>query len=255
MKSGFNARIVNRVQAGGVLFCLLVPGLHRAAAQMASPTNYLAPIVMRLENYRRGNRAVNIVFHGHSVPAGYFKMPANDSLHAYPNQLRVALGERFPNAFINVIVTAIAGENSVDGAARFDADVLAHKPEVLFIDYSLNDRNVGLERAKTAWTSMIQKAQAAGVKIILLTPTPDQSAKLDAPNDPLNQQAEQVRQLAAEFHTGLVDSLAIFKAEIVRGTALTNLMSQVNHPNTRGHALVAAELLKWFPTNHIEPQK
>ena len=181
------------------------------------------------------------------MPAGYFKTPAVDSLDAYPNQLRCALAARFPRAVINVIVTARGGENSVQGAARFEADVLTHKPDVVFIDYALNDRPVGLEKAAAAWVSMIQKAQAAGAKVILLTPTPDTSAKLDDPTDPLNRHAAQIRRLAAQFHVGLVDSLALFKAELARGAPLTSLMAQVNHPNAAGHKLVAVELLKWFP--------
>jgi lysophospholipase L1-like esterase len=94
--------------------------------------------------------------------------------------------------------------------------------------------------------AMIRQAQTAGAKIILLTPTPDQSAKLDDPNDPLNLHAEQIRRLAAEFHTGLVDSLAAFKAEVARGTPLEDLMAQVNHPNAHGHKLVGEQLVKWF---------
>jgi len=69
---------------------------------------------------------------------------------------------------------------------------------------------------------------------------------LNDANDPLNQHAEQIRKLAADYRTGLVDSLAAFKAEIARGTALTNLMAQINHPNARGHELVKAELIPWF---------
>ena len=218
-----------------------------ARAQIASPTNYLAPVIAQLEVKWPKNRAVNIVCHGHSVPAGYFKTPAVDSLRAYPNLLRVALAEIYTNAVINVIVTASGGENSVKGAARFDSDVLPHKPDVVLIDYALNDRRIGLASARTNWVAMILKSQAVGAKVILLTPTPDQSAQLDEPNDPLNQHAEQIRNLAAEFHVGLVDSLAAFKAELTRGAALTNLMSQVNHPNARGHELVGAELVKWFP--------
>lgn len=215
-------------------------------AQVASPVNYLAPVLSQLEVKWPKNRAVNIVCHGHSVPAGYFKTPAVDSLHAYPNLLRVALAERYTNAVINVIVTAIGGENSVKGAARFDADVLTHKPDVVLIDYALNDRRIGLDAARTNWISMIQKSQAAGAKVILLTPTPDKSAKLDDAEDPLNKHAEQIRKIAVDFHVGLVDSLAEFKAELARGTALTNLMSQLNHPNARGHELVASEFMKWF---------
>lgn len=215
--------------------------------QPASLTNYLAPVLIKLEKVWPKNELINVVIHGHSVPAGYFKTPSVDSLHAYPNLLRVALAEQFPHAVINVIVTAVGGEDSVKGAARFDADVLTHKPDVLFIDYALNDRRVGLERAKVAWKEMIQKAMAADVKVILLTPTPDQSSKLDEPDDPLNQHAEQIRRLAAEYHVGLVDSLARFKAELTTGTPLTNLMAQGNHPNAAGHKLVAQELVKWFP--------
>ncbi len=218
-----------------------------AAESMADPSTYLAPIVAELERSWPSNRTVNLVCHGHSVPAGYFKTPAVDSLDAYPNQLRCALAARFPRAVINVIVTARGGENSVQGAARFEADVLTHKPDVVFIDYALNDRPVGLEKAAAAWVSMIQKAQAAGAKVILLTPTPDTSAKLDDPTDPLNRHAAQIRRLAAQFHVGLVDSLALFKAELARGAPLTSLMAQVNHPNAAGHKLVAVELLKWFP--------
>jgi lysophospholipase L1-like esterase len=233
------------------LACCLTTG-H---AQSMSATNYLAPIVSQLKVKWPKNRVVNIVVHGHSVPAGYFKTPAVDSLHAYPNLLRVALAERFTNAVINVIVTAIGGENSVKGASRFDADVLTHKPDIVLIDYALNDRRIGLEVARTNLLSMIQKAQATGAKVILLTPTPDLTSKLDDASDPLNQHAVQIRKLATECQVGLVDSLAAFRAELARGTALTNLMSQVNHPNARGHELVTTELLKWFPAGLNEDNK
>ena len=93
---------------------------------------------------------------------------------------------------------------------------------------------------------MIEAARANSVKIILLTPTPDLSAHLDDPSDPLNLHAMQIRRLAAEYHTGLADSLASFQNYVQQGGRLPDLMAQVNHPNAAGHKLVAAELLKWF---------
>jgi lysophospholipase L1-like esterase len=72
-------------------------------------------------------------------------------------------------------------------------------------------------------------------------------SELDHPNDSLNQHAEQIRRLAAEYHVGLVDSLAQFKNQVQNGTQLASLMAQSNHPNRKGHELVAAELSKWFP--------
>jgi acyl-CoA thioesterase-1 len=206
-----------------------------------------AAIAVLLKKEWPANRTVNVVCHGHSVPAGYFVTPTVDTFNAYPHLLHQGLKDAFPLSVVNVIVTAVGGENSESGAERFDRDVLSHRPDVVTIDYALNDRGIGLDRAKKAWTAMIEKAQKAGVKIILLTPTGDLSSKLDDPSDPLNQHAAQIRALAAEYHVGLVDSLALFQQYVHNGGKLEEIMSQVNHPNRKGHDLVAASLLSWFP--------
>ena len=224
-----------------------------ARSAVADPAIYLAPVVSELEREWPRNRTINIICHGHSVPAGYFKTPVVDTLNAYPAQLQRALKERFPFAVINVIVTAIGGENSIKGAARFDGDVLTHRPDVVCLDYSLNDRGPGLVAAQAAWVEMIEKARAAGAKVVLLTPTPDTRIPFADEADSLHQHAAQVRRLAQEFHTGLVDSLALFEAEVKSGTRLEELMSQVNHPNTRGHQLVATALAAWFPVSPPGP--
>ncbi len=213
----------------------------------ASPQTYLADVSALLEQHWPTNRTVNIVCHGHSVPAGYFKTPVVKTFDAYPFLLNQALKERHPYAVMNVIVTAIGGENAESGAKRFERDVLNLRPDVVTIDYGLNDRGIGLARADVAWRSMITNATQRGIKVILLTPTPDMKAKLDDPKDPLNQHAEQIRSLAGEYGVGLVDSLAAFETAMKNGQKLEELMSQGNHPNRKGHEIVAAELVKWFP--------
>lgn len=229
-----------------MIICLALLAPQRLHAQPASAKDYLQGVTTELEKNWPTNRTINVVCHGHSVPAGYFKTPVVDTFNSYPHLLHVAIKERYPRAVVNVIVTAIGGENSVSGAARFDRDVLSLRPAVVTIDYALNDRRVGLAKARVSWVQMIQKAQAAGAKVILLTPSPDQGANLSDPNDPLNQHADQVRALASEFKVGLVDSLALFKMESERGTKIEALMSQVNHPNAKGHALIARDLARWF---------
>ncbi len=231
----------------------MVLGLNCALALAGPPqgiadkSSYLKDTVALLQKQWPGNRTVNIVCHGHSVPAGYFVTPRVDTFNAYPHLLHKGLADAFPYSVVNVIVTAIGGEQSESGAERFDRDVLSLRPDVVTIDYGLNDRSIGLQRAKKAWTTMIEKAKKAGVKVVLLTPTGDLSSKLDDPSDPLNRHAAQIRALAAEHHVGLVDSLALFKGYVKRGGKLRDLMSQVNHPNRKGHDLVANSLLSWFP--------
>ena len=208
--------------------------------------SYLANVVNLLKQEWPKNRTVNIVAHGHSVPAGYFKTPLVDTFSAYPHLLHKALKAKYPYAVINVIVTAIGGETSQRGAERFEKDVLVLKPDVVLIDYALNDRGIGLDNAEKAWRAMIEKAIAQGVKVILLTPTGDTSASLDNPNDPLNLHAEQIQELAKEYHVGLVDSTQLYKQYIRKGGKLEDLMSQVNHPNRQGHELIAQEIFCWF---------
>ncbi len=242
----------------GILLAALMLGVVQLRAESGDsgavdPSAYLAGIRADLTRHWPTNHTVNIVCHGHSVPAGYFKTPVVDSFNAYPHLLHRGLKERFPHAVINVIVTAIGGEESERGARRFERDVLALRPAVVTIDYSLNDRRIGLARAEAAWRSMITNATVRGLKVILLTPTPDMAAKLDDPGDPLNQHAEQVRRLAREHDVGLVDSLAAFQRAVREGDSLANLMSQGNHPNRSGHDLVAAELLRWFSTVPAKP--
>ena len=101
---------------------------------VADRARYLAETTDLLRRHWPENRTVNIVCHGHSVPAGYFATPMVDSLNAYPHLLHAGLKQRFPFAVINVIVTAIGDENSESGKARFAEDVLCHRPDVITFD-------------------------------------------------------------------------------------------------------------------------
>lgn len=217
------------------------------APKLAPQGTYLAGVTAEMKKAWPGNRVINIVAHGHSVPAGYFATPKVDTFNAYPHLLHAALKERYPHAVINVIVTAKGGEQSEQGAARFDPDVLAHNPDVILIDYGLNDRALPFDRAERAWTSMIEKAKAKGIKVILLTPTGDLAVDINNDKDDLNLRANQIRGLAAKHEVALVDSYAAFKEYVNAGHPLADLMSQRNHPNRKGHDIVVAKLLEWFP--------
>jgi len=210
------------------------------------PDTYLNDLKKEMQKEWPENRTINLVFHGHSVPSGYFKTPQVNSGSAYPNLVLEKLKSIYPYAVINVIVTAIGGENSVQGAARFDNEVLIHNPDVLFIDYALNDRGPGLEKSYTVWNQMIKKAKEQNIKVILLTPSPDQSVDYTDPNNELKKHTDQIISLANENQVGLVDSYKAFKYLYSDKDELAKYMSQVNHPNEKGHELIANEICKWF---------
>ncbi len=215
-------------------------------SHLADPSNYLTDIKTELKKEWAKNRTINLVFHGHSVPAGYFKTPLVNTFDAYPMQVLKMVKEKYPFAVINIINTSIGGENSLSGEKRFDSTVLNHQPDVLFIDYALNDRSAGLEKAAKAWSTMIEKALKKNIKVILLTPSPDQRIDIISPNNELEKHALQIKALAKKYDIGLVDSYEEFRNKVLSGEPITNYMSQVNHPNQQGHLLIANKIAEFF---------
>ncbi len=214
---------------------------------MIQGIRYLDPLLDQMGRHWPHNRTVNIVCHGHSVPAGYFATPLVDPFNAYPHLLHRLVKERFPYAVVNVIVTAIGGENSVQGAERFERDVLSCNPDLITIDYSLNDRRIGLNAAREAWTSMIRAALEREKKVILCTPTWDNSFyEQDERWHSLIEHASQVRELADMHHVGLADSFAAWGRQIGQPSDLAQFLSHVNHPTAAGHRLVANEIGRYF---------
>lgn len=229
-----------------LLLLLLISSRSNTQSKIADPANYLNDIKNELTKQWPNNRTINLVFHGHSVPAGYFKTPLVNTFGAYPFQVLKKLKEQYPFAVINVINTAIGGENAESGAKRFKAEVLIHQPDVLFIDYALNDLKSGLEGSSKAWNKMINKALKQHIKIILLTPSPDQRINILEANSELEQHSKQIQQLAEKNGIGLIDSYGLFKEKVMSGNPISTFMSQVNHPNEEGHQLIADEILKYF---------
>ena len=229
------------------LFSLHSYTLAQPVNSYTSGTGYLDSLQPLLTAQWPNNRTINIVFHGHSVPSGYFKTPEVKTMEAYPELTLQYISSLYPSAVINVIKTCIGGENSVSGAARFDSTVLNHRPDIVFIDYALNDRGIGLEKAEAAWRIMIEKLLSRHIKVVLCTPTPDQTENILDTTTALFRHTRQIIRLADEYHTGLVDSYNAFRKLVMEGNDVKQYMSQVNHPNRAGHEVVLKEIMKLFP--------
>jgi len=215
-------------------------------SEISVDTAYLSSIKTELLKERPKNRNINLVFHGHSGPAGFGNNHEVHTLEAYPNLVLKKLKAVYPLAVINIIVTAIGGENSVSGAERFESDVLTHKPDVVVIDYTGNDTGAGLQKSKESWETMIKLALNNDVKVILVTPGVDQRIDINAHDNPYQQHALQVRALATKYHVGVADPFSIFQKLIKQPDFVNTYMASVNHFNEKGHEIYAAEIFKWF---------
>ena len=256
MKTSSRRKFIKSVSIAGLLTPLLQAANANDIVAKISPKSfkvgvmekdeYLTAIKTELRKEWPTNRTINLVFHGHSVPSGYFVTPDVKPLQSYPLLLLKELKKIYPYAVINIILTCIGGENAEQGAKRFKKTVLNHKPDVLFIDYALNDTGIGAAASRKAWEYMIKAALKKNIKVILLTATPDQRVDLLSTETDLQKICTQVVELSKEYRTGLVDNYSVFQKLVSSGEKVTDYMSQVNHPNEKGHQLVVDEMMKYF---------
>jgi lysophospholipase L1-like esterase len=95
---------------------------------------------------------------------------------------------------------------------------------------------------------MIEKCLESDSKVLLMTPTLDQTMNPsnNTNNDSdLTQHSEQIIKLANQYNIGLVDS---FNASLnyIKDNHISDILSASNHPNALGHQLVTKELMRWF---------
>lgn len=213
--------------------------------RVAAPIG-LEAIKKKLERRWPDNQTITIVFHGHSVPAGYFATPTVRTFDSYPTLVHQRLCEMYPTAVINCIVTAIGGENCEEGLVRFERDVLSLNPDLVLIDYGLNDRALDTGTVKKAWAKMVTLAKHGGVPVILVTPTGARDVDFDENSDPLRLRTEIIRATSRQQNVLLADVYKAWADTLRSGLPQDSLLSHINHPNRRGHELVTQVIMNLF---------
>lgn len=216
----------------------------------ADKKDYLKDMAEKLRKVWPDNESLTVVCHGHSIPCGYMADNVTRPFDAYPHLFHAALAERFPHSVINVTVTATGGENSLSGAKRFKRDVLTHRPYLVTIDYGRNDMFLSEEQMRVAWRDMTKEALDAGCKVLLLTPAPDSGAVYYEENERRltdAKMAEIIRETAERFQVGLADVHGTFERLFAQGHNRSEYAASVNHPNRRGHEIIADCMMEWVP--------
>jgi lysophospholipase L1-like esterase len=176
--------------------------LHLAAAMLAATAS--AEIVVK-NGEKIGFLGDSITQAGWGNPKGYVHLVV-DGLAA--NDVKV-----------EAVPAGISGHKSNDMLARLDRDVLSKKPQWMTLSCGVNDvwhgaKGVGIEDYKKNITAILDKAAAAGVKVVVATATVIHEKPDSAENVKLAPYNEFLRTLAAERKAPLADLNAMFQERI-----------------------------------------
>lgn len=163
------------------------------------------------------------------------------------------------------IHAGVSGHTSKDMLARLDHDVISKKPDWMTLSCGVNDvwhgaSGVALEPYKVNITEIVDKCQAAGIKVMILTSTMigedqdnDNNKKLLAYNDFLRQLAADKKCLLADLNAEMQAAVKLPEGAPRRqGNLLTR---DGVHMNPLGNQMMAAGILKGFGMKEPELQK
>jgi len=225
----------------------------------------------------RANRPVIIACLGDSVTHGCFEVFKDRFGHieteyrpeqGYTARLQRRLRAIAPTCAANVIDCGISGDNARGGLERLERDVLSLKPDLVIVNFGLNDsmfENVdsGVAMYERSMRSIFEKILASGAEAILLTPNrmcSYVSHQVLDPNDiwnPIAKAAANIqnngildryvnaaRAVAKELNVPVADAYARWCAMEENGIDTTRLLANaINHPNEDMHDIFADKIL------------
>lgn len=224
-----------------------------------------------IQNVLAGKRKIVTV--GDSIteagkyPGGYVWL-----LQRYLNAL-------YPDRQIEIVNAGISGNKASDMQARFQKDAIDQKPDLVMINVGVNDvwhaffdfqnsqfhpqgnlqTGVPLVEYRDKLTQMVLSAKAAGIRVLLLSPTPIREI-LDGPeNRRLQEYVAAMREIALQNKCLFIDLNAPFREVIGTyqrhaGKTLNLLAADGVHPNPSGYRIIAFTILRGLgvPAKDIE---
>ena len=184
---------------------------------------------------------VAIVAFGDSITAGFAVR------RGFPSFWREMLQQKYPEARLELINSGISGDTTLDGLARLDWAVLSYEPDLVTINFGINDcvLGLGLDEFEMNFVEIVRRIRAGpDSEILLLSSQPLETPPYDKIVRDYYQTIERV---AKEMDVGFVDVYEAWMERVRAGTPLGSMIIPgLDHPNEAGYRIIAEELMKLF---------
>jgi lysophospholipase L1-like esterase len=196
-----------------------------------------------------GNRCT-IAYFGGSITEGY---DASDPTRTSWRALTTAWFRRtYPQIHFNEVNASIGGTGSDLGAFRLANDVLPHRPDLVFIEFAVNDQDAPEDLILRGFEGCVRRLLRSlpnAALVVVLTTQRKVAAEWEAGRTPLSVQAHQ--RVAGHHGLPCINLAPSILAAVAKDpTAWTRLMPDNVHPKDAGFTLyaetVTAFLADWL---------
>ena len=183
-----------------------------------------------IEKADRGEN-ITVAFLGGSITQGF-----NATIHenCYANKTYLWFKNRFPNINVRYVNAGIGATGSIIGVHRVEEQVLSKNPDIVFVDFSVNDKDNKYN--KISYESLIRRilsheSKPAIVEVFMST-------------DSLENVQEQQIEIGKKYNISMVSFRDTIRNEINNGRLKwEDVASDEVHPNDKGHEIISELLI------------
>lgn len=205
----------------------------------ATAGSALAPTVASVAARAAQRDPLRIAFLGGSLTWGANSSDPNRT--SYRGRMMQWLREKYPNTPFTFHDAAIGGTGSDLALFRIERDVIDYKPDLVFLDFTVNDDIAGSDVHRLAtYERVLRNLRASGTAVMPVLMS--LHAQIAAPSDkPLPARYVAHRQLAEAYGLVFADTLVTARAVVASGRVTANELypfgNDKTHPDDNGYEL------------------
>ncbi|MCH5193328.1 MAG: SGNH/GDSL hydrolase family protein [Oscillospiraceae bacterium] len=185
----------------------------------------LARLAHAMKKAQNGEKVTVGVIGGSITQGSLASNPAN----CYASKFADWWKEKFPRAEINFVNAGIGGTNSYLGVHRVDGQLLAYDPDVVIVEFSVNDSDKIMN--KYSYDSLVRKilGHSSDPAVMLLFTTQENGTSLQDVH----------KEIGTAYDLPMISYREVVYPEVAAGTLDWKAISPDNiHPNDAGHDII-----------------
>lgn len=185
----------------------------------------LARLAAAMKKAQNGEK-VTVGVIGGSITQG---SSATNQNNCYASRFNQWWTNKFPETEIGFVNAGIGGTNSYLGVHRVDEQLLAHNPDVVIVEFSVNDTDKTMN--KYSYDSLVRKilSYETNPAVMLLFTTQENGTSLQDVH----------KEIGTAYDLPMISYREVVYPEVAAGTLDWKLISPDNiHPNDAGHDII-----------------